>query len=153
CSGVRQTARRQIVKKNKGLSVSSMLAAVSVALILLVTGGTAQAQSEKRTVFAPDDFHWQAALKPGQTLEVINTNGEIAASRASGDAARVAGIPRGGKENLFVEVVEYSDGVTVCAVYAKDKAPGHCHRGGVSSESGKWSLFGGDRAKINFDVQ
>jgi hypothetical protein len=55
---------------------------------------------------------------------------------------------------LFVEVVEYSDGVTICAVHAKDKAPGHCHRGGVSSESESWSWsWHGNRAKINFDVQ
>jgi len=51
---------------------------------------------------------------------------------------------------LIIEVVEYSDGVTICAVYARDKAPGRCHRGGVSSESVRWN---GHRAKINFDVQ
>src|SRR5215813_1203510 len=123
-------------------------AVVGVALIFLLAGLPAHAQGEKRTVFAPDDFHWQASLRAGQTLEVINTNGEIGANRASGDAARITGVPRGSHENLFVEVVEYADGVTICAVYAKDKAPGRCHRGGVSSESSKWSLWHGDRAKI-----
>jgi hypothetical protein len=53
---------------------------------------------------------------------------------------------------LFIEVVEYSDGVTICAVYAKDKTPGRCHRGGVSSESNNWK-WGGNRAKLTFDVQ
>jgi putative adhesin len=150
------------MKKSKGLVRSPRTraktarwtpAAVGVALIFLLAGVPAQAQGEKRTVFAPDDFHWQGSLKAGQTLEVINTNGEIGANRASGDAARIAGVPRGGDANLFVEVVEYAEGVTICAVYAKDKTPGRCHRGGVSSESGKWSLWHGDRAKINFDVQ
>jgi hypothetical protein len=141
------------MKKSKGLVPGWIPAALGVALIFLLAGVPAQAQGEKRSVFAPDDFHWQAALKAGQTLEVINTNGEIGANRASGDAASVAGSRRGGGDNLFVEVVEYTDGVTICAVYAKDKAPGHCHRGGVSSESGGWSLWHGDRAKINFDVQ
>ena len=150
------------MKKSKGLvrgprtcakTARWMPAAVALALICVVAGVPARAQSEKRTVFAADDFHWQGSLKAGQTLEVINTNGEIGANRASGDAARVGGIRRGGNESLFVEVVEYTDGVTICAVYAKDKAPGHCHHGGVSSESGKWSLWHGDRAKINFDVQ
>jgi hypothetical protein len=127
--------------------------AVCLAVISLVAGAPAQAQGEKRTVFAPDDFHWQGNLKAGQMLEVVNTNGEIAANRASGDAARVAGIPGGDDDDheLFIEVVEYADGVTVCAVYAKEKAPGRCHRGGVSSESGNG--FHGHRAKINFDVQ
>jgi hypothetical protein len=150
------------MKKSKGLvrglrtrakTVRWISVAASVALIFLLAGVPAQAQGEKRTVFAPDGFHWQGSLKAGQTLEVVNTNGEIGANRASGDAARVAGVRRGGNENLFVEVVEYAEGVTICAVYAKDKTPGHCHRGGVSSDSGKWNLWHGDRAKINFDVQ
>jgi hypothetical protein len=141
------------MEKSKGLVSGWAPAAVALALICVVAGVPARAQGEKRTVFAPDDFHWQGSLKAGQTLEVINTNGGIDANRASGDAARVAGIHRGGNGDLFVEVVEYADGVTICAVYAKDRAPGRCHRGGVSSESSKWNLWHGDRAKINFDVQ
>ncbi len=128
-------------------------AAVCVAMLFLVAGTPAKAQGEKRTVFDAGDFHWQGALKAGQTLEVVNTNGEIAANRASGDAARVAGM-RGVSDDeheLFIEVVEYADGVTVCAVYAKDHTPGRCHRGGVSSESSNW--WHGHHAKINFDVQ
>src|SRR6266566_3155568 len=71
---------------------------------------------------------------------------------APGDEARVEGIRRGNDDDrdLFIEVVEYSDGVTICAVHANDKTPGRCHRGGVSSESNSWH---GNRAKINFDVQ
>ena len=91
-------------------------------------------------------------MKAGQTLEVINRNGQIEASAAAGDEARVEGIRRGNDDDrdLFIEVVEYSDGVTICAVHANDKTPGRCHRGGVSSESNSWH---GNRAKINFDVQ
>lgn len=137
----------------KSLVRSGIPWAVGLAVICLVAGVSARAQGEKRTVFSPDDFHWQGNLKAGQTLEVINTNGEIGASRASGDAARVEG-RRGGSDSdheLFIEVVEYADGATICAVYAKEKAPGRCHRGGVSSESGDW--WHGRRAKINFDAQ
>jgi hypothetical protein len=130
-----------------------LLSAVGVAAVCLLCGAPARAQGEKRTVFDPSNFHWQGSLKSGQTLEVINTNGEIGANRASGDAARVEGIRGGsdGDHDLFIEVVEYADGVTVCAVYAKDHATGRCHRGGVSSESSNW--WHGNRAKINFDVQ
>jgi len=129
--------------------------AVCVAMISLAASVPARAQGEKRTVFAEGDFHWQSNLKAGQTLEVINTNGEIGASKASGDSGRVDGLRKGSDANreLFIEVVEYSDGVTICAVYAKDKAPGRCHRGGVSSESNNWNWGHGHRAKINFDVQ
>jgi hypothetical protein len=129
-------------------------AVVCVALISLAVGVPARAQGEKRTIFAEGDFHWQANLKAGQMLEVINTNGEIGASKASGDAGRVEGMRKGSDDDreLFIEVVEYADGVTICAVYAKDKQPGRCHRGGVSSESNIWK-WGGHHAKLTFDVQ
>ncbi|MGB6599148.1 MAG: DUF4097 family beta strand repeat-containing protein, partial [Candidatus Acidiferrum sp.] len=141
------------MKKGKTLLRGWLLGALCLAMISLVAGSPARAQAEKRTVFDPGDFHWQGNLKAGQTLEVVNTNGEIGANRASGDAARVEGKRGDGDDEheLFIEVVEYTDGVTVCAVYAKDKAPGRCHRGGVTSESGNW--WHGNRAKINFDVQ
>jgi LysM repeat protein len=94
-------------------------------------------------------------MKAGQTLEVINTNGGIEGSGSAGDEARVENTARDGDDDgrLFIEVVEYSDGVTVCAVYARNKAPGRCHRGGVSSES--FSSFGWHwrNAKISFGVQ
>src|SRR5271168_1104992 len=140
--------------KMKSLVRSWLPGTIAAALISLVVGAPAWAQGEKRTVFSPADFHWQESLKPGQTLEVVNTNGEIEASLASGDAASAQGILKGSgdDQDLFIEVVEYSDGVTICAVYAKDKTPGRCHRGGVSSESNKWG-WGGHHAKINFDVQ
>jgi len=127
---------------------------ISFVIISLAGSIPARAQGEKRAVFSERDFHWQGHLKAGQTLEVINRNGEIAASTASGDEVRASGTWRDGDNDRepFVEVVEYPDGVTLCAVYARDKAPGRCHRGGVSSEStGGW--WHGNRAKINFDVQ
>ena len=121
---------------------------------LLVTGSRADAQSEKRTIFTESNFHWQGNLKPGQTLEVINRNGEIEASGSSAEGARVEGTRRddGGDKELFIEVVESSEGVIICAVYAKDRTPGRCHHGGVSSESSNWSWHG-HRAKLSFDVQ
>ena len=126
-------------------------AALCVATVSLLLGGSASAQNEKRTIFTERDFHWQGNLKSGQTLEIINQNGDIEAGLASSDGASATGVRRGGDDaELFIEVVEYPDAVTICAVYAKDKAPGRCHRGGVSSESFHWS---GHRAKINFEVQ
>jgi hypothetical protein len=125
---------------------------LAFAAALLMAGSVATAQSEKRTVFTEGNFHWQGNLKPGQTLEVINRNGQIEASGSSGEGARVEGMRRddGDDRELFIEVVESSDSVVICAVYAKDKTPGRCHHGGVSSESSSWH---GHRAKLTFDVQ
>jgi len=117
---------------------------------LLMSAAGVGAQ-EKRTIFTENDFHWQGSLKAGQTLEVINRNGDINAN-ASGDVARAAGTKRDEDDDkeLFIEVVEYSDGVTICAVYAKERTTGRCHRGGVSSESHSWHNH---HTKLNFDVQ
>jgi len=144
---------RQIMKRIKSSALWWITGTIGLVMISLMGSALAWGQGEKRTVFSPDDFHWQGHLKAGQTLEVINRNGEIEASAASRDEARATGRSRGYGDDreFFVEVVEYSDGVTICAVYARDKAPGRCHRGGVSSESSGW--WHENRAKINFDVQ
>jgi hypothetical protein len=136
----------------KSASPHAFSAALLLAALLSMNGSTVSAQNEKRTVFTEDNFHWQGNLKPGQTLEIINRNGEIEASGASGGGARVEGMRRdhGDDQELFIEVVESSDGVIVCAVYAKDKTPGRCHHGGVRSESSSWH---GHHAKLTFDVQ
>lgn len=110
---------------------------------------------EKRTIFTQDSFHWQGKLAPGQTLEVIDTNGGIDASGSSDDSSQVEGERRGHGDDLkeaFVEVVEYSDGVTICAVYARTPGPGRCHRGGVESDhsSGFWH---NSRARIAFSMK
>jgi hypothetical protein len=129
-----------------GLAILAIAAAA-----LLIDAAPARAQAEKRTVYRESDVHWQANLKPGQTLEVIGRNGEIDATAASGEAAQVEGIKRDADGNdLFVEVVEYSDGVTICAVYAKDAAPGRCHRGGVDSEHHLWR---NEHSKLNFSAK
>jgi hypothetical protein len=143
------------MKRMKNSALWWVAGAIGFVMISLAGSAPARAQGEKRTVFAESDFHWQGHLKAGQTLEVINRNGEIEAGTASGEEARASGTWRDSnddRESFFVEVVEYPDGVTICAVYARDKAPGRCHRGGVSSEStGGW--WHGTRAKINFDIQ
>jgi hypothetical protein len=144
---------RWIMKGTRNLAMRWVAGAFCISMISLAGAASARAQSEKRSVFAPDDFRWQGNLKAGQLLEVINRNGEIEASGATGGEARVENTRGGNDENgeLFIEVVEYVDGVTVCAVQARDKTPGRCHRGGVSSESfGGWHAH---RAKINFGVQ
>ena len=140
------------MKGIKDSTLAWIAGTVCLATVSLVGSVPARAQGEKRTVFPPDNFHWQGNLKAGQTLEVINRNGEIEAHSAKGDEARAESMRRGNNDDreLFVEVVEYPDGVTICAVQARDMTPGRCHRGGVSSESFGWHGHG---AKINFDVQ
>src|SRR5229473_5383745 len=133
-------------------SSGSIAAAVALSALLLA-GGTAALAQEKRTVYKENDFHWQGNLKPGQTLEIIGRNGGIDATGATGEAAQVEGIKEshGDANEVFVEVVEYADGVTICAVYEKDAQPGRCHRGGADSDHHGWSWHN-SRTKLNFNV-
>src|SRR6267154_1699035 len=128
---------------------------IGIAVLLLAGAASARAQSEKRTVYKENDFHWQGNLKPGQTLEIIGRNGGINATGASGDAAQVEGIKEshGDANEVFVEVVEYADGVTICAVYEKDALPGRCHRGGSDSDHHGWSWHNNNHTKLNFNVK
>ena len=112
------------------------------------------AAQEKRTIFTEENFHWQAKLAPGQTLEIVGRNGEIEASGSGGDSTEVNAAKRGhgdDEREAFIEVVEYSDGVTICAVYAREAKPGRCHRGGVDSESS--NFWHNSRAKITFSAR
>ena len=122
---------------------------------VLTSGGPATAQ-EKRTIFTEDSFHWQGKLAAGKTLEVIGQNGEIEAAGTADDFTQVDATKRGhgdANKGAYIEVVEYADGVTICAVYAKDAKPGRCHRGGVESqESSHWS-WRNDHAKITFSLK
>jgi Putative adhesin len=143
-------------KQHFGSFLGGIAAAVAIA-VMLVGSTTAFAQSEKRTVYKENDFHWQGNLKPGQTLEIIGRNGGIdaTATGAAGDAAQVEGIKEshGDANEVFVEVVEYSDGVTICAVYEKDAQPGRCHRGGAESDQHGWSWHNNNHTKLNFTVK
>ncbi len=137
-----------------GSFFASLPAVIALAALLLAGSAPAKAQNEKRTVFKESDFHWQASLKPGQTLEIIGRNGGIDATGTTGEAAQVEGIKQtnGDANEVFVEVVEYSDGVTICAVYEKDAQPGRCHRGGVDSDHHGWSWHN-NRTKLNFNLR
>lgn len=132
----------------------NIAAPITVGVLLLVGSAPARAQGEKRTVFTENDFHWQANLKSGQTLEIIGRNGGIDATGATGDAAQVEATKEnhGDANEVFVEVVEYADGVTICAVYEKDVQPGRCHRGGADSDHHGWSWHS-NHTKLNFNVK
>lgn len=135
-----------------GLAIGAGAALAGMLAVAAVSPVPAAAQ-EKRTVHTESDFHWQGSLKAGQTLEVINSNGDVEATGTTETTAKAEGTRYGSDSDTetFVEVVEYPDGVTICEVYAKDKTPGRCHRGGVSED---WSHnWHGHRAKINFTVQ
>jgi hypothetical protein len=67
-----------------------------------------------------DDFHWQGKLAAGQTIRIQGINGAIHASAATGAEVVVSATKRARKsdpDDVKIEVVTGTDGVTICAVY------------------------------------
>jgi len=69
------------------------------------------------------DWTWSGAVRPGATVEVFGTNGNVSATRASGArveaaAERRQGRPaRGRVQDVEIVVREHNGGVTICAVW------------------------------------
>ena len=83
---------------------------------------------------AAQDFRWHSVLAAGKTLEVRGINGSIQAARASGSEAEVVATKRGRRSDpsdVEIKVVEYADGVTICALYPSRRVRANeCRPGG-----------------------
>ncbi len=77
------------------------------------------------------DWSWKGRVERGDFIEIKGVNGEIHAELASGNEVDVSARLRGRKsdpDEVEIQVVEHSDGVTICAVYpSKDEdRPNEC---------------------------
>ncbi|HTO74024.1 MAG TPA: hypothetical protein VMJ30_09395, partial [Gemmatimonadales bacterium] len=66
------------------------------------------------------DFQWKGKLNAGQTIRIVGVNGAIHAYATSGAEVTVSAKKRARKsdpESVKIEVVQGSDGVTICAIY------------------------------------
>ncbi len=130
------------------------------ALAVMAAGCTIQADSngnlEVRSAFAQtrtaSDFQWQGALAPGQTVEIKGVNGAIdARPSASGQVEVVAerSGSRNDPEEVRIEVVQHSGGVTICAVYpSSDDRPNEC----LPGTDGRMRVKNND-VKVRFTVR
>jgi hypothetical protein len=69
---------------------------------------------------AAQDFTWHGRIAPGKRLEVKGVNGAVRAVLASGSEAVVNATKRARRsdpDEVKIQVVESSEGVTICAVY------------------------------------
>jgi hypothetical protein len=104
-------------------------------------------------LFAQDQgrtFRWTGKLEPDQVVEIKNVNGIIEAQPATGDTIEVTAEKIGrDADQIKVEVVFHSGGVTICAIY-----PGGMLRGssGPCEPGDKWHSVGHTDAKVNFSV-
>jgi len=66
------------------------------------------------------DWEWQGAVDRGDAIEIKGVNGSIKASGTSAGQVTVSAVKKGKDDDpsdVRIEVVEHSDGVTICAVY------------------------------------
>lgn len=82
-----------------------------------------------------DEFNWHRALAAGKRIEIVGINGSIDASGSSGGEVEVRAIKRGRRNDpaeVEIDIVEHSEGVTICAVYpsARRGEPNECRPGG-----------------------
>jgi Putative adhesin len=121
--------------------VALFLAAVAVTAI------PALAQDQGR------EFHWTGKLAADKVVEIKNLNGTIQAEPTSGDQIEVNAEKIGPHaEEVRIEVVPHSDGVTICAIYPSGSlgaSSGPCEPGG------HWhsSSHHGENVKVNFMVR
>lgn len=95
-----------------------LLAAVGATLIGLAVGsdGWAGSDSAKKQ----ETWNWSGTLASGLTLEINGVNGKIEATQSAGDKVEVVAEKYGKHSDpaeVKIEVVQDSDGITICAVY------------------------------------
>jgi hypothetical protein len=121
---------------------------LSLGLGLLSTAvASAQAQDQGLV------FHWSGKLAAERVVEIKNANGNIDAEAASGDEISVTAEKSGrDADKVRIEVVPFSDGVVICAIYPPGifgGSSGHCEAG-----NGKYSSnVHGDNARVHFTVR
>jgi len=110
------------------------------AVVLLATVAIAQENGH--------EFHWTGKLADNNIVEIKNINGWIDAGPSSGDQVEVSAEKSGPEaDQVKIQVVPSSDGVTICAIYPHGSTT--CEPG----ESWHANNVHGDRTKVNFTVK
>jgi hypothetical protein len=114
------------MKRTNTLSNAVTVAALAaLALGYAVVAGRAHVASAatRAAAAAPqqgNEFRWHEALAAGKVLEIKGVNGNVEATPSSGGEVEVVAVKsarRSNPEDVRIEVVRHSEGVTICAVY------------------------------------
>jgi hypothetical protein len=83
--------------------------------------GILAAMATSASSLMAQDFNWSGRLQNGATIEIEGVLGDIRVVAASGNQVEVTADirehRRGRAEDIDFQVVEHSDGVTICALY------------------------------------
>lgn len=117
-------------------------------LILLCTSALGAQQPQP-------DFRWEKALANGSTVSLHNLNGDVSVTPSGSGKVEIVGIKRGNRryfEDVTLEVVETSRGITVCSMFrSKDM---ECDdRGFRVHENRRWRGDDWDDVSIDIEVK
>jgi len=115
---------------------------ITILGIVLLAVAAVSAESE--------EFNWRGRIASGQTIEIKGVNGDIQAEEG-GSEVEVRALKTGRRSDpseVQIEVVEHSDGVTICAVYPSSGRPNECRPG----NGGRNSVKNND-VKVHFTVR
>ncbi len=116
---------------------------VTAALLVLAVGVAAQDQGR--------EFHWTGKLAADQVVEIKNINGKIDADGVSGDQIEVRAEKLGPRaDQVKIEVVPSSSGVTICTVYPSSM--GGSGEGCQPGEHWRNSNVHNDNTRVNFTM-
>ncbi|HYL13477.1 MAG TPA: DUF4097 family beta strand repeat-containing protein [Terriglobales bacterium] len=125
-------------------SKSRLALLISLALMLATA---AYAQDQGR------EFHWSGKLAPDKVVEIKNVNGSIEAEAASGDEIQITAEKIGPRaDEVKIEVVPSSEGVTICTIYPDGALGGSS---GTCEPGKHWHTHNvhGDRVQVRFHAR
>jgi hypothetical protein len=105
------------------------------------------------SVRMPEEFRWNGAGIPGQTVEINGIQGSLRAEPSTNGEVEIVAYKHGSgnPEDVAIEVVGHREGVTVCAVYPADEF-GRAFRCRPSSGGGhKIASLYPSRAKVRYE--
>jgi hypothetical protein len=94
-------------------------------------------------------FEWSGEIAEGDAIEIKGINGQVVATRTSGDDVEVTATRTGRRDDpneVRIEVVEHNGGVTICAVYPREG--NEC----LPGDRGRLSVRNND-VKVEFEVR
>lgn len=85
---------------------------------------------------AEEEFNWSGTVAAGDSVEIQNLNGAIAAEYTSGNEVEIMAVKEGSSGDIpevEIEVVEHANGITVCAIYPRGDGRGNVCAAGDDS--------------------
>jgi len=106
---------------------------------------------------AAQDFEWEGRLAAGRTIEISNINGAITALPGSGDRVQVEAVKhegrRGDPADVTIEVVEHEDGVSICAIFPRQRSSRGDRYAECGGEEFERPVTGQNDTEVEFTVR